>query len=89
MNWSAASSVPLDQFKACVTTRLGVIDGAHVQKQRVKTPPSAPAVKPSAAASYLVEAPVEDPLHPVVVEGDSLDLTAHVFVVEGQRLAGG
>lgn len=38
---------------------------------------------------YLVEASMEDPLHLIGVELDSLDLAALVFVVEGQRLAGG
>lgn len=36
-----------------------------------------------------MEASVEDLLHLICVELDSLDLTALVFVVEGQRLAGG
>lgn len=38
---------------------------------------------------YLVEASMEDSLHSFVVERDSLDLAALVFVVEGHSLAGG
>lgn len=38
---------------------------------------------------YLVEASMEDFLHLFVVECDSLDLAALVFIVEGHSLAGG
>lgn len=38
---------------------------------------------------YLVEAPVEDPLHLFAVEHDPLDLAALVFVVEGHGFPGG
>lgn len=40
-------------------------------------------------SAYLVEASMEDLLHCARVECDSLHLSSLVFVVEGNRLAGG